>query len=81
MRYPTDGILNFLLGKRALCHALIASPYSLPMRCNVSKSARLARAFRNSSFLSRAFWANSSMFYFLSYSDVSIEAMTKQEAE
>jgi len=66
MRYPTEGILNFLSGKRTLCHAFIAAPYSLAMRFSVSKSAWLARACINSSFFSRAFWANSSMFVFLS---------------
>lgn len=74
MRYPIDGILNFFFGNLALCHAFIAKPYSLPMRSNVSKSARLARACRNSSFFSRAFLANSSMVDFLSCVDVSIEA-------
>jgi len=65
MRYPTDGILNFLSGKRTLCHAFIAAPYSLAMRESVSKSAWRARACKNSSFLSRAFLANSSMFNLL----------------
>ena len=78
MRYPIDGILNFFLGNLALCHAFIANPYSLPMRFNVSKSARLARACKNSSFLSRAFWANSSMFYVPFLRDVSIEAWKEQ---
>jgi len=61
MRYPTEGILNFLSGKRTLCHAFIASLYSLAMRDSVSKSALRARACKNSSFLSRAFLANSSI--------------------
>lgn len=63
MRYPTDGILNFLSGKRTLCHAFIASPYSFASRLSVSKSALRARACKNSSFLSRAILASCSMFH------------------
>ena len=78
MRYPTEGALNFFPGKRTLCHVFIASPYSVAIRFSVSKSLPCARARKNSSFFSCAFWANSSMFVIPFLRDVSIKVYTEQ---
>jgi len=68
MRYPTDGLLNFFPGQRALCQAAIAFPYSLASCFSVSKSALFARACKKASFFWRAVSANCSISFLLASS-------------
>jgi hypothetical protein len=62
MRYPTEGLLNFLPGKRDLCHCATAFEYSSAANFNSSYDAPDDLRFKKSSFLLRAIRDNSSVF-------------------